>query len=81
MYNDPWGTAMSAFFAVCDYLHTQGVVIPRGWGYRPGAAGPACEGYEYETLAELAPSIMDVLALGALLHNLTDYLDRNGRSY
>ena len=79
--NDPWGQAVSAFFDVAGELTKRGADVPDAWQYRPGAGGPSVSEWGAEVFADLQPTDADLLRLGALLHKLTDRLDRAGRSY
>ena len=36
---DCWGTALSAWFNVADYLYATNGDVPEHWGFRPGAMG------------------------------------------
>lgn len=48
--HDPWGTAISHLFSVCDVLSAAGEDIPASWEFRHGA-------YNDPTLEEMADDL------------------------
>lgn len=80
--NDPWGTAMSALFGVCDYLEAECLQrCPAEWCFRMGAGGPDTDDYAYRALSALRPAASEVVRLGWLLHKVIHRLERAGYSY
>lgn len=65
---DPWGSAMSIGFAVCDYLTFEldrPEMVPADLAYAPSICGPDEECSEWESLA----GCPDSLATPESLHN------------
>jgi hypothetical protein len=87
--SDPWGTAMSWAFAVCEYLHHVALAddaIPESLGYVPGPVTPVGVGYEEEGYPEqaLVEMAVDTYTLGMAARVLSRYLDwckAAGRDY
>ena len=74
---DPWSWGMTWAFALNDAAELSGAETDES--YSPGAAGPACEGYEWEALCALSltgPAIgQDVAELECAIRAFSDYLD------
>ena len=84
---DPWGTAMSWCFAVCEYLHHVALSddIPDSLGYQP-AATLRGEGFEEESYPEayIVEMGLDTFTLVQAARVLSRYLDwckAAGRDY
>jgi hypothetical protein len=85
---DPWGTAMSWGFAVCEYLHHVALAddaIPASLGYQPAAVAQG-EGYESESYPEqyIVEMALDTYTLSVAARCLSRYLDwckAAGRDY
>ncbi len=79
---DPWGTAMSWHFALCDWLHFRtSEDVPCEWQYSPGAASDIDENDEYKHEAFVAEEVETLLDFGHLLDRYTDKLRLAGRDY
>jgi len=77
---DPWGTAMSAFFDVCEELYRQGEYIPFEWQFSAGAAGVGDpDTYFAKEIEGSNPD--ELIKFGNLMHRYTEMLRRAGRSY
>jgi hypothetical protein len=51
---DPWGSAMSNGFGLCDVLYWTGGNVPTEIDYRPGIGGPDEESYPDSVFLELS---------------------------
>lgn len=82
---DGWGTCMGWLFSMCDYLYEHGDYEADGFlrkvQYQCGAFGPACEGYEYEAICEIAESPETVLHVARILHRWSEMLRASGKDY
>ena len=74
--NDPWGSAMGAYFDVAGVCYERGILVPT---YSPGAAGPEVDDYAREYLDSLSDEELSKLA--RFLRTLTHIIDKAGRSY
>lgn len=68
--HDPWGWGMAWAFALNDAAEVSGAETDES--YSPGAAGPACEGYEWEALSEMT---LVTAELETAIRAFSDYLD------
>ena len=92
-WHDPWGTAMTWAYAVCENLAMVDGEIPNGMGYSPSIAGPiledwaACEVRDYlmavpepgEPTAE--ERITEVEDAARMLDRYLDWCKAAGRAY
>jgi hypothetical protein len=79
--HDPWGSAMSVWFAVCAELHMREADIPAEWQYR---AAPVDDPRErdtpwFYTCNEALTT--ELLTFGELLHRYARRLRAAGRDY
>ena len=78
--DDPWGTAMGAFFDVAEELERRGGDQPTEWQYRSGANGPP-EADE-NTMYDITEASTELLySLGDLLYRYTNLCKYHGRDY
>lgn len=85
---DPWGTAMSLWFDICDWLTVQGVSVPAHWEYRPSPFLPhSIEEHKATWESEVPPSAFEetsteeLIHMGNVLERYTRMLDKAGHSY
>ena len=80
--DDPWSTAMSWHFALCDWLHFRtDEEVPPEWRYRPGAATDIQEDDDWRHGAFMAEDTGTLIDFGNLLDRYTDKLRLAGRDY
>jgi hypothetical protein len=82
--HDPFGTAMSWAFAVCENLHFRaGEPVPDEMGYRPGMGATDIEEGDYaaETIAEEGYDAGTMTEAALILHHFIDECTRLGKSY
>lgn len=85
--SDPWGTAMSWAFAVCDYLHHIALCddIPESLGYSPAATargeGFEEEGYPESYIVEMGLDTYTLIVAARCLSRYLDWCKAAGRSY
>ena len=76
-HDDPWGSAMSEAFGVCDYLwwaRHMGNAIPESLAYRPGLA-PDVPNPAFEALGWMPTFLLTRAALVAHLEGVTAIMD------
>ncbi len=83
---DPWGSAMSHWFAIAGTLYREGMATPEEWRYHPGLFEqedprdwPATE--YAEMLARGQVTLADVLTAGQVMDRYVRILVRVGRDY
>ena len=78
---DPWGTAMSAMFDVCEHMTVRGLDVPTEFGYRPSILGVRIneESEFYELISTATDS--DLLRMGLFLNKLLDIVKSKGLDY
>jgi hypothetical protein len=84
--HDPWGTAMSWAFAVCEYLWHVALCddIPEGLGYAPGAVRRGDfieESYADQALAEMPLDTFTLVQAAKVLGRYLDWCKAAGRDY
>lgn len=79
---DSWGTCMSWLFSVCDWLYENGENgdLTDRLEYSPGAMGPACEGYDFDSLNEIGDQ-ESIEELGEILARWRSMLRAAGQDY
>ena len=83
---DPWGSCMSAWFSVAEYLHFRGHGCPDHWLFRAGCGMSDFNDNPEEDnglWAEILPAtdLGTVGRFGELLNRYSDKLKAAGRSY
>jgi hypothetical protein len=77
---DPYGTAMSWWFATCDVLHfNTDTPVPPSWDYSPSPVGADTECFEYELLSYMTGD--ELLAVGEACSALYDTCVRDSLDY
>jgi hypothetical protein len=83
--HDPWGTAMSWEFAVCDYLHHVALVDPpEECGYSPGAVRQGDfddESYPSASIVEMAADTFTLDMAARVLSRYVGWCVMAGRDY
>lgn len=54
--SDEWGTTMSYWFAIADYLSDMNDIVPDEWEFRQSPFGSDTESYEYQMIDEIVSS-------------------------
>jgi hypothetical protein len=76
---DPWGTAMSWHFTLCDVLcWERNADIPQHWGFKSGISADD-EDFNYDFLKQFKDE--DLIKFGNLLSRYTAKLELAGKSY
>ncbi len=78
---DPWGSAMSVLFDLCDRLYHRDGETPAEWHYQPGISGPALEpdSYWFEIFRDTSSAVL--ITFGHTLHRYIERLRMAGRDY
>ena len=82
--HDPWGTAISWHFVLCDQLAYRDEIAPlHKWQYRPGGGNwtdpRQDDDYQHELFDQCSTS--DLVKFGELLSRYTRLCDHLGQSY
>lgn len=84
---DPWGSTMSAAFAIADHLHFGFGWTPAQWEFSPAMGGPDEEPWDYQDIADVLENLSYQEKSNALVHAgnvLLKYrglLESMGRNY
>jgi hypothetical protein len=88
---DPWGTAMSHHFAICEVLYHDDIHVPSEWEYRHGMGhdqldqdidGEDCTAMDYVyMLSNGTVTHDDLIHAGNVLSRYERLLEHLGRSY
>lgn len=79
---DAWGHTLGAFFDLCGEMYHRGLDIPADWQFCPSPCAGDIREHDsgfFDACAMATDSAL--LELGILLHQLCDYLRREGHSY
>lgn len=80
---DPWGTAMSFWFQLCDYLHfLRRTDVPDEWQYRPSPLGCDIDENDMEQYLNWEEyTTAQLIDMGNFLCRYTNFLKRAGKDY
>lgn len=77
--SDKWGSFMSVFFDLCEYMDYHGMRHLPEWNYRPGAVAASLPDDDRFTPNEYTEE--ECQELGGFLHRVVNHYDRLGMSY
>lgn len=80
--SDPYGWAMSWWFAICDRLHfATDTTVPDEWQFSPSPLGPTSSDDEYKSEILQDFSDRQLCYVGEVLHRYVALLKLNGKDY
>ena len=77
--SDPWGSLMSVFFDLCEYMEYNGMQHNPEWQYKPGVC--ALHLPDSDSFSPMEYTEEECRELGVFLHRVTNHYHRLGGAY